>query len=125
MRVRDPLGLLFLIDEYVGVVFQDRLDSLHESHARHAWVGKRHSFRFTHDRPIRISLTLFCSPASAMPFSCPFMFGATCPKSVGPKTMARFCTDIAFSDSCWTTLDKKLSTRMHCGDSMRTCVDAP
>lgn len=39
-HVRDPLGLLVLVDEYVRVVFQDRFDSLYESHAGHAWAGK-------------------------------------------------------------------------------------
>lgn len=115
-RVRDPLGLFVLVDEYVGVVLQNGLNSLHESHAGHAWVGEGRPFSFTHDRPIRIWLTLFCNPASAIPFSWPLMFGASCPKSVGPKTMAIFCTDIAFSDSCWATLQKRLSTRVRWWD---------
>ena len=102
-----PLGVLVLVDEYVGVVFQDRFDSLWIARGMRGRGKRQAPFRRVHDRLVQISLTLFCNPASAMPFIWPFIFGAICPKSVGPNTIAKFCTDIAFSDSCWTILDEK------------------
>jgi len=50
--------------------------------------------------------TIFWKDVSAMA-PCPLL-DARCPKSVGPKTIERFCMDMEFSAECWFILEKQV-----------------